>query len=141
MGGMYVTLDELPQHRDVVRPWWWGLVVTELRKFPVLSIDCERYPELCGEQPVPVEKFPPYLTSGIALADLLGSFDYPNPDGSGPDPDGPWGPVIQESIAALGILQLAHAVQDEAIGGELKKLAGALVEQQAVRLQGMVAHR
>jgi hypothetical protein len=140
MGGLYVTLDEAQQYRDVVRPWWWGLVVTELRKPPVLFIDCERYPELCGEIPVPVEKFPPYVTSGIALADLLGSLDYPNPDGTGPDPDGPWGPVIRESIAALGILQLSHAIRDRAYAGELQKLAAGLVQQQAAHIQELVAH-
>lgn len=141
MGGIYVTVDKARTHRDLVRPWWWDLVVTELRKPPVLFIDCDRYPELCGEIPVPVEKWPPDLTSGIALVELLGSLDYPNPDGTGPDPDGPWGPVIRDSVAALGILQLSHAIGDREFSVELQSVAAKLVQRQAEHLQEIVAHQ
>jgi hypothetical protein len=138
MGGIFVAVEDARTRREMVRPWWWGLVVTE---YPgnKLYIDCDRYPELCGEIPVPVERFPPELSSGFALLELLGSDAYPNPDGTGPDPDGPWGPVIRDSIAALGILQLAQTIGDRQFGAELQRVAADLVQRQAEQVQDLIA--
>ncbi len=105
---------------------------------------CEQYPEYCNGvvQEFPPDFHPPVaeLAAGSAIANLLGAIGYVGPDQEGgPDPNGPWGPVIRDSLVAMSIVQLSGAISDREAAQHVRKVAADLVQRQAAQLQEVVA--
>ena len=122
----------------------WAQVAAELRFKKMIERLCEKYPEVCNgvieENPFKIDPWPE-LTAGSAIATILGPVGFPNPDGDGPDPNGPFGPVIRDSLVAMSMLQLSSAISDRSAAFEVQKVAAGLVQRHAEQLQEIVAQQ
>jgi hypothetical protein len=100
---------------------------------------CELIPGLCDlTVPVDWDKFPPdprELTTLVTVAGLIGTEGYPNPDGTGPDPDGPIGPIIHDVLVAISAGQLASTMADPELASELQSVASRAAQMNVVRLR------
>ncbi len=75
------------------------------------------------------------LIVGSTVSSALGAVGYVGPDQEGgPDPNGPWGPVIRDMLIGLTVVQVASGLSDEAQGRQLRSAAARVVAEQANRL-------
>jgi hypothetical protein len=74
------------------------------------------------------------LATGRAIVGMLGSVAFPNPEGDGPDPAGPLGPVMRDVLIGLTVFQLASQLGDKASSQSLGKVGADLVVQGAKRM-------
>ncbi len=107
-------------------PVMWDLFVAGLLKNLVF-----RGPVGGGDEPKPIN--PASLILATAVSSVLTS-GFPNPDGDGPDPNGPWGPVIRDIFVAVGVAQLGSIMTDKAMGRHFQGMAAKAIGAQAERL-------
>lgn len=144
MGNHYASGVKGNTHVELARPWWWDQVVGPPSSDQIhlyVQTLCERYPWLCQDTlPVDWDTFPPdprELTTLVTVAGLIGVDGYPNPDGTGPDPDGPIGPIMHDLLVALSARHLASSMADKELGHELHAVAGKAAQLSAVKLQAI----
>ncbi|MEZ4506536.1 MAG: hypothetical protein R2848_12010 [Thermomicrobiales bacterium] len=142
MGNHYASGVKGNIHVELARPWWWDLIVGPPSSDQIhlyVQTLCERYPWLCQDTlPVDWDKFPPdprELTTLVTVAGLIGIDGYPNPDGTGPDPDGPIGPIMHDLLVSLVAGQLAMGMADRELATNLQMVAGKTAQFSARRLQ------
>ena len=146
MDGYLATVDELSTNRLRVRPAWMSAIFEEWqtsfwRRF------CEQYPEVChGVQRDFPKLFEPdpwaQVATGGAIAELLNPVGFVGPDQEGgPDPNGPLGPYIRETLISLSLVQLAGSLADHDLGREIQGMAGRMAQIHTERLQEAIANR
>ncbi len=146
MGGISGKVEKARTTRDMVHATWryqiFGPPTREQLDQYLVSL-CELIPGLCDlTVPVDWDKFPPdprELATLVTVAGLIGTEGYPNPDGTGPDPDGPFGPIIHDVLVALSAGQLASTMADRALASELQLAAGRAAQVQMGRLQAVIS--
>lgn len=142
MGGIFGTVDKRKEYRDEahasLRDQIFGPPTREQLDQYLLSI-CDLVPGLCDLTiPVDWDKFPPdprELSTLVTVAGLIGTDGYPNPDGTGPDPDGPFGPIMHDVLVSVGIGQLASTLTDQEMAADLQSVAGKAAQMNVVRLR------
>ncbi|MBA3943190.1 MAG: hypothetical protein H0X37_01350 [Herpetosiphonaceae bacterium] len=107
-------------------PVMWDLLVAGLLKNLVF-----RGPIGGGDEPKPIN--PASLILASAISSVLTS-GFPNPEGDGPDPNGPWGPVIRNIFVAVGVAQLASTFTDAGMRRQFQGMAAKAIGAQAERL-------
>jgi hypothetical protein len=74
----------------------------------------------------------------LALATLLGSAGYPNPEGDDPEGHGPKGPVMRDLLIGLATVQLVTQMRTSAQTRTLQTAAADMVIHSAQQLKDAV---